>query len=183
MTSIGDAAIRPETGRKPGQPQASLQLLSSDATMIAVAMSSPDANPVTKPLPPVALAFNLIDCINRCDLAALSDLLSTDHRLEVFDEEPLIGKEANSLAWSGYFEKFPSYVIYPRQIAERGGSVAIRGHTTGSHLGLRDEDERKLTLIWLIDTRDGYVTRWKLIEDNTENRDALGLGGPPPRSS
>jgi hypothetical protein len=74
-------------------------------------------------------------------------------------------------------------VIYPRQIAEHGGTVAILGHTTGSHLGLRDEDERNLTLIWLIDTRDGYVTRWKLIEDNTENRGAWGLGGPPPRSA
>ena len=124
-----------------------------------------------------------MDCINRCDLASLSDLLSTDHRLEVFDEEPLIGKQANTVAWSGYFEKFPGYVIYPRQINERGGSVAILGHTTGSHLGLRDEDERKLTLIWLAETRGGYVTRWKLIEDNPESRGAWGLGGRPPSSS
>jgi hypothetical protein len=93
---------------------------------------------VTKPLPPVALAISFIDCINRSDLAALSDLLSTDHRLEVFDEEPLVGKQANAVAWRGYFEKFPSYVIYPREIAERSGIVAILGHTTGSHLGLRD---------------------------------------------
>lgn len=125
-----------------------------------------------------------IDRINRGDLAALSDLLSTDHRLEVFDEEPLIGKQANTVAWSGYFEKFPRFVIFPRQIAERGGRVAILAHTTGSHLGLRDEDERKLTLIWLVDTSGGHVTRWKLIDDNTENRRAWGLlGDPPPRSS
>jgi hypothetical protein len=156
-------------------------VLSSDAT--AVETSSPDADPVTKPRPPVALAVSFIDCINRCDLAALSDLLSTDHRLEVFDEEPLIGKQANTVAWSGYFENFPRYVIEPRQIAQRGGSVAILGHTTGSHLGLRDEDERELTLIWLVDTGDGYVTRWKLIEDNPENRGAWGLGGPRPSSS
>jgi hypothetical protein len=138
---------------------------------------------VTKPLPPVALAISFIDCINRCHLAALSDLLSRDHRLEVFDEEPLIGRQANTVAWRGYFEKFPGYVIYPRQITERGGSVAVLGHTTGSHLGLRDEDERKLTLIWLVDTRAGAVTRWKLIEDNTENRGAWGLCGPPARSA
>jgi hypothetical protein len=150
--------------------------------MIAVGTSSPHANPVSRPSPRVALAISFIDCINRRDVAALSDLLSTDHRLEVFDEEPLIGKQANTVAWSGYFEKFPSYVIYPQQIAERGGSVAILGHTTGSHLGIRDEDERKLTLIWLVDTRDRYVTGWKLIEDNAENRGAWGLGGPPPRS-
>lgn len=136
---------------------------------------------MTKP-PPVALALSFIDCINRCDLATLSDLLSADHRLEVFDEVPLIGRQANTVAWSGYLEEFPGYVIYPRRIAERGASVAILGHTAGSHLGLSDEDERKLTLIWLADTRDGYVTRWKLIEDNTENRGAWGLAGSPPRS-
>jgi SnoaL-like domain len=138
---------------------------------------------MSKRLPPVALAVSFIDCINRCDLTGLSELLSTDHRLEVFDEEPLIGKQANTVAWSGYLEKFPSYVIYPREIAQRGGSVAIRGHTTGSHLGLRDEEERKLTLIWLLDIRDGYVTRWKLIEDNAENRGAWGLGCPSPARS
>jgi hypothetical protein len=141
--------------------------------------SSPDPELISKQLPPVALAVSFIDCINRCDLAGLSKLLSTDHRLEVFDEEPLLGKRANTVAWSGYFEKFPRYVIYPRQIAEHGGRVAIRGHTTGSHLGLHDEDERKLTLIWLLDTRDGYVTSWKLIEDSAENRDAWGLGCKP----
>lgn len=81
--------------------------------------------------------------------------MSTDHRLEVFDEEPLIGKRANTVAWSGYFDKFPKYGIYPRQIAERGDSVAILGHTTGSHLRLRDEDERKLPLIWLVDPHEG----------------------------
>ena len=177
---MAEATTDLETGWRSREHQASLQLVSSDATMIATGMSSPDADPVTKPLPPAALAISFIDCVNRCDLPALSDLLSTDHRLEVFDEEPLIGKQANTVAWSGYFEVFPRYVIYPRQIAERGGTVAILGHTTGSHLGLGDEDERKLSLIWLVDTRDSYVTRWKLIEDNAENRGAWGLDGPPP---
>ncbi len=130
---------------------------------------------MTKPLPPVALAISFIDCINRRDLAALRDLLSPDHRLEVFDEQPLIGKRANAIAWRGYLDKFPDYVIYPRQMNERGGTVAILGHTTGSHLGQRDQDERIRTLIWLADIRHGRVTRWKLIEDNAESRDAWGL--------
>jgi hypothetical protein len=64
------------------------------------------SNPADVPLPPVPLAIRCIDCINRCDLGALSDLLSDDHRLEVFDEEPLVGKQANTVAWQGYFEKF-----------------------------------------------------------------------------
>jgi len=130
---------------------------------------------VSEPLPPVALAVSFVDCINRRDLAGLSDLMSSDHRLEVLDEDPLVGRDPNAAAWRGYFDGFPRYVIYPRRIAERDGSVAIVGHTTGSHLGLPDEEESKLTLIWIADTSDGAVTCWKLVEDNATNRRAWGL--------
>jgi len=67
------------------------------------------------------------------------------------------------------------YVIYPHRIAERNGSVAILGHTTGSHLGLSDEEEAKLTLIWIAHTSSSTVTRWALVEDNPPNRRAWAL--------
>ena len=124
---------------------------------------------------PAELASGFIDCINRRDLPGLAALMSDDHRLEVFDEAPLAGKEANVEAWRGYFTSFPRYVIYPSRIAERGDSVAILGRTTGSHLGLPDDEERRLTLIWIANTAGGAVTGWKLVEDNPANRKAWGL--------
>ena len=126
-------------------------------------------------LPPVALALSFIDRINRHDLAGLSALMSTGHLLEVFDEEPVAGRDANADAWRGYLESFPRYVIHRRHIAERGASVAILGHTTGSHLGLSDDEESRLTLIWLAETANGAVIRWKLLEDTEANRQAVGL--------
>jgi hypothetical protein len=54
---------------------------------------------MTKPLAAVALAISFTDSINRRDLAGVSELMSSDHRLEVFDEDPLIGKQANWDAW------------------------------------------------------------------------------------
>ena len=60
-------------------------------------------------------------------------------------------------------------------MAERNNSVAILGHTTGSHLGLPDDEERRLTLIWIVETADSSVTCWKLIEDNPANRKVWGL--------
>jgi ketosteroid isomerase-like protein len=126
-------------------------------------------------LPPVALAVSFIDHINRRDLAGLSALMRADHCLEVFDEPPVIGKKANTEAWRGYFASFPDYIIYPHRIADRAGTVAILGHTTGSHLGLPDDEERQLTLIWLADTSAGTVAGWKLVEDNGFNRHAWGL--------
>jgi SnoaL-like protein len=111
-------------------------------------------------LPAVAVAIGFIDCINRGDLDALGAVMSDDHRLEVLDEEAVVGRDANLQAWRGYFDSFPTYVLYPQRIAERGGTVAILGHTTGSHLGLPDEEERELSLIWVADCVDGTVRRW-----------------------
>jgi len=102
-------------------------------------------------------------------------LMSWDHRLEVFVEDPLVGRDANTDAWRGYFDSFPNYLIYPHALSERDGSVAILGHTTGSHLGLSDEEESLITLIWVADTAGESVSCWKLVEDTPANRDAWGL--------
>ena len=125
-----------------------------------------------------AVADAFVDAINRRDLDGLAALLSDDHRLEVFDEPPLEGKPANIDAWRGYLDSYPSYVITSHQAAERDGVVAILGHTTGSHLGLPDEEEQALTLIWLAHVDDGRVTRWRLIEDTPANRATWGLRHP-----
>jgi hypothetical protein len=66
-------------------------------------------------------------------------------------------------------------VIHPRRIAEVGGSVAVLGHTTGSHLGLPDAEESRQTLIWLADVIDGALSNWVLVEDNSANRRRFGL--------
>ena len=131
---------------------------------------------MVEPLPPVALAISFVDRINHRDLDGLVALMSDDHRLEVFDEEPVVGRDANSAAWRGYFDAFPRYVVYPQRISEHDGVVAILGHTTGSHLGLSDEEERRLTLIWVAHTAGSHVARWRLVEDTAQNRAAYGLG-------
>jgi SnoaL-like domain len=130
----------------------------------------------SRTLPPVAVVVSFIDCVNRRDLDGLGRLMTDDHTLQVFDEEPLVGRAANIEAWGGYAERFPSYVIYPHRISDLDGTVGVLGHTTGSHLGLPDEEESRLTLIWLAEVVDGAVRRWTLVEDNPGNRRRLGLG-------
>jgi hypothetical protein len=103
-------------------------------------------------------------------------VITDDHRLQVFTEEPVVGREANANAWGGYFEGFPNYVIYPRRIAEVTESmVAILGHTTGSHLGLPDDEESRQTLIWLAETASGRLRGWSLVDDTPENRRRYAL--------
>jgi hypothetical protein len=130
-----------------------------------------------EPLPPVAVTIAFIDCINRGDLEGLVALMTDDHALAVLDEPPLVGRDANREAWIGYFTSFPEYVIYPRHIASSGASVAVLGTTTGSHLGLPDDEEMKLDVIWVGDVVDGRVSVWRIAEDSLEVRAQFGI--PP----
>jgi hypothetical protein len=128
--------------------------------------------------PPIATTISFIDCINRGDVGGLSALMTDDHTLTVFDESPLVGRPSNVEGWRSYAASFPDYVIAPHRISECDDVVAVVGHTTGSHLGLPDEKERELTLIWLARIVDGLVAEWTLIEDTPKNRDVYSLNDP-----
>ena len=127
---------------------------------------------------PVAAVLGFVDCINRGDLEGLAALMSEDHRLVVLDEEPLAGRDANVEAWRGYFTSYPDYVIHPRDVVAEGGRVAILGVTTGSHLGLPDDEEIQLTVIWTADVADGRLTSWRIVDDTPANRTHLGFTCP-----
>ena len=130
---------------------------------------------VKKDSSPTSVALAFVDCINRGNLENLVALMSDDHRLEVYGVPPVIGREANTTAWRGYLTAFPRYAIYPRRVSADGGRVAILGHTTGSHLGLPDAEEREMTLIWVAEVRDGALECWRLVEDTASARTEFGL--------
>jgi hypothetical protein len=101
--------------------------------------------------------------------------MTDDHTLNVFGEPPIVGRSANVEAWRGYVSNFPDYVVYPRRIALVEETVAILGHTTGSHLGLSDEDESRMTLVWLAEVAGGKVRSWSLVDDTSDNRQRAGV--------
>jgi ketosteroid isomerase-like protein len=126
-------------------------------------------------LPPAAAVVSFIDAVNRADLDRLAALMHVDHRLVVHDEDPVVGRAANIRAWHGYLSSFPSYVIHPRHIAADGRRVAVLGTTTGSHLGLPDEEERRLSLIWLAEVHSGTLLLWQVAEDSAGIRERTGI--------
>jgi SnoaL-like domain len=131
-----------------------------------------------EPLPPVAVVIGFIDRVNRGDADALGQLMTEDHALRVFDEQPLVGRAENVEAWRGYCAAYPAYVIHPHVIADHDGTVAVLGHTTGSHLGLPEAEERQHTLIWVAEVIEGALRSWTLVEDDPPNRRLLGLERP-----
>jgi hypothetical protein len=129
------------------------------------------------PMNDVSVVREFIARINASDVEGLGRLMTADHSLEVFDEAPLAGREANIEAWHGYAASWPRYCIYEDAIGRRGEWVAVLGHTTGSHLELPDEEEVKLTLIWVADVVDGLVHTWRLEPDTIERRAWYGIPG------
>ena len=127
------------------------------------------------PLPPVAAVIGFIDAINRGDVGRLAELMAPGHRLQVLQEPPVTGRDANRDAWHGYVTAFPDYVIYPDRLVHRGDDVLVLGSTTGSHLGLPDQEERRLKVIWRATVHDGLLTLWQIIEDAPGQRALLKL--------
>jgi len=123
----------------------------------------------------MAVVISFLDRINNADPDGLGLLMTEDHELRVLDEPSVTGRAANVEAWQGYASAFPYYVIHPRRLAELGDRVAVLGHTTGSHLGLPDEEERRETLIWLAEVAGEQVRVWQLLEDTASRREELGL--------
>lgn len=101
--------------------------------------------------------------------------MTEDHTLVVLDEQPLVGRDANREAWRGYLSSFPTYVIHPRALATVGNTVAVLGTTTGSHLGLADEEEMRLDVIWVAEVIDRRVSVWRIAEDSSATRARLNL--------
>jgi ketosteroid isomerase-like protein len=126
-------------------------------------------------MPAVAAVVSFIDRINRGDIDGLANLMTDEHTLQVLDEAPLVGKASNIEAWQGYVSSFPRYVIYPHELSEHDGVVAVVGHTTGSHLDLPDEEERELTVLWTAHVDGGRLSLWRIEEDTALRRQELGL--------
>ena len=128
-----------------------------------------------QPLPPLAAVVGFIDAINRGDLERLGRLMTEAHRLQILDEPPVEGREANIRAWRGYMTSFPRYVIHPERLAASGSRVAVLGSTTGSHLGLPDQEELRLSVIWVATAVRGKLDSWQIVQDSPDQREALGL--------
>jgi len=124
----------------------------------------------------MSVAISFIDAINHGDIDRLASLMDKDYSLVVFGKEEE-GRERGIEGWRGYAAAYPNYLIHPQRMVAEGNRAAILGHTTGSHLGLPDEEEEKLTLIWVADvTEDGLVRKWELLEDTPKNKRETGLG-------
>ena len=132
---------------------------------------------------PLAGAISFIDAINHGEIDRLAALMDKDYSLVIFGKAEE-GRERGIEGWKGYANAYPNYRIHPQRMVAEGNRAAILGYTTGSHLGLPDDEEAKLTLIWVAEvTKDGLVRKWELLEDTPKNKRDTGLGQRRARST
>jgi ketosteroid isomerase-like protein len=117
-------------------------------------VSSPSADEL------VVSAFN--DAINAGDLAALTALMTADHRFIDTEGHMVHGRAACRRAWEGFFAAFPDYRnVFLRLSTDATGRVVADGYSQCSHPDL-DGPAR-----WRAKLRDGQVAEWRVEEPPT----------------
>jgi hypothetical protein len=51
----------------------------------------------------------------------------------------------------------------------------VLGTTTGSHLGLPDEEESRLGVVWLAEVESGTLSLWQVADDTPGTRERAGI--------
>jgi ketosteroid isomerase-like protein len=122
----------------------------------------------------LAVVREWIARINRRDLVGLLDMMTEDHTFFVDGERPTVGRAAMERAWRGYFDAFPAYRIFEDDHVERGDTVFVLGHTSGSHVPSPAE-LLPGCVIWKAVVRSGRLAEWIIFDATPENRARLRL--------
>jgi ketosteroid isomerase-like protein len=124
---------------------------------------------------PATVVGRFNDCINRRDLAGLTDLMSDDHTFVDPTDSAIAGIADCAGAWRGFFAAFPDYrnvftTVSTRTDPATGSDVVtIVGHSVCSEPTLSGP------ALWTAVVRNGRVAVWHVRDDTPENRRQWGV--------
>lgn len=122
------------------------------------------------------ILLEFVDMINTNDSTALKTLMSDDHIFIDLSGDEVRGKDLMQNAWEGYMTAFPEYHIYIEKLYEMDDKFVFIGTTTGSHLGLNDEEEFfNQSALWIAKIHRGLVSLWQILPHNEINRESVGI--------
>lgn len=122
------------------------------------------------------ITLNFVDKINQGDIQGLVSHLAPNHTFIDTQGDVEYDLQRVIEGWQNYLESFPDYQIYIRRAFLTGDSVAIIGHTTGSHLNLPDAEEfHNEGVIWVSQVEDAKLTLWQILHDTVKNYQRLNL--------
>lgn len=107
--------------------------------------------------------------ISNNDVAALTALMSEDHRFIDSREHAVVGREAVTAVWEHFFSRQPGYSNHIDSTLVRGDEVFLTGRSQGSHPGLCGH------ALWRARVRDGKIAEWQVYRDIGVSKSDLGL--------
>jgi len=119
----------------------------------------------------VARAF--VNAINRHDLAALADFMTTEHRFIDSLGNVVEGRDKMRAAWAGYFRMVPYYSIAIDEAHGSGAVVVLLGSAQGTYSSdgqLREENRWQTPAALRAVIADGKVAEWRVYADNEPMR-------------
>lgn len=111
----------------------------------------------------VDVVLKFVECINAGDLEGLCALMTGNFAFIDYGGKVERGKDLMREGFKGYFAEYPQYKIITKKVLTGGTGVAIIGKTTGSHVP--SEVEKKETVLWTAEIRDGLVAPWRIYAD------------------
>lgn len=113
---------------------------------------------------PKSVTLKFVEVINAGDSKALVKLQTEDFTLIDMEGDVFRGRDG----WQGYFSAYPKYKIHVQHVLISGDGVATIGKTTGSYIP--SEVEKKETVLWTAEIRDGLVAEWRIYSDIKETK-------------
>lgn len=136
---------------------------------------------------PTVVALEFVARINARDPARIADLMTLDHEFMDMAGSSTRGRETMRKGWIDYFRMFPDYQVHIDDTLAKSHKVIFIGRSEGtlSDAG-RDTmmnqygtvppaHELQGSAIWTAIVCDGKVAQWRVYNDTTETRQALGL--------
>jgi hypothetical protein len=121
------------------------------------------------------VALKFVECINRQDLDALSEMLTDDHRFRDLAGDEEQGKMNLAKGWGDYFSISPTYLIHVAELYLSGEQVVILGRTTGSHTQQPRQEEIRDTLLWVATVQGDQISAWELYLNTEPNRQRFNV--------
>ena len=109
--------------------------------------------------------------ISSRNLAELSTLIADDHVFIDTAGNRVVGRTDVVKAWQSFFEAFPDYYNEFKTMIERGSEVVVEGQSYCSDSRLSGP------ALWRAELKDSKLIKWRVYEDNSENRASLGMLG------
>ena len=123
-----------------------------------------------------SVAHAFVRAINRGDVAALTALMTDEHRFVDSLGNVVQGRDVMRTGWIGYFKMVPDYAIAVEETYSDGPTVVMLGLAQGTYapdgmLSVANHWEIPVALRALVE--DGRVVEWRVYCDNEPMRQRM----------